>query len=167
MHRVSCWLKEPDESLASCVNRELREETGYALRAEADLEGAPTLEPLPQAGYSSTGLTDETVHVVFAQVEHVADANRNPTNSSNLPAAYRRRPPLLAETQPPSAPVPNSSSKPSPADGKVNVAGLRAFMRTKLRNYTFLRVEHTPQLHVFRGRAASLNCTFSRVLTEI
>ena len=71
-------LKEPDESLASCVNRELREETGYALRAEADLEGAPTLEPLPQAGYSSTGLTDETVHVVFAQVEHVADAQPEP-----------------------------------------------------------------------------------------
>ena len=71
-------LKEPDESLASCVNRELREETGYALRAEADLEGAPTLEPLPQAGYSSTGLTDETVHVVFAQVERVSTAQPEP-----------------------------------------------------------------------------------------
>ena len=53
----------------------LREETGYALRADAD---APALDPLPQAGYSSTGLTDETVHVVFAQVEKVADAQPEP-----------------------------------------------------------------------------------------
>ena len=30
------------------------------------------------AGYSSTGLTDETVHVVFAQVEKVADAQPEP-----------------------------------------------------------------------------------------
>lgn len=48
---------------------------GYALRADAD---APALDPLPQAGYSSTGLTDETVHVVFAQVEKVADAQPEP-----------------------------------------------------------------------------------------
>ena len=39
---------------------------------------APALDPLPQAGYSSTGLTDETVHVVFAQVEKVADAQPEP-----------------------------------------------------------------------------------------
>ena len=34
--------------------------------------------PAAQAGYSSTGLTDETVHVVFAQVEKVADAQPEP-----------------------------------------------------------------------------------------
>ena len=68
-------LMEPGEDLATCVDRELREETGYALRADAD---APALDPLPQAGYSSTGLTDETVHVVFAQVEKVADAQPEP-----------------------------------------------------------------------------------------
>lgn len=68
-------LKEPGENLATSVDRELREETGYALRADL---GTAALDPLPQAGYSSTGLTDETVHVVFAQVEHVADAQPEP-----------------------------------------------------------------------------------------
>lgn len=69
-------LRESDEDLATCVDRELREETGYALRGDA---GDATLTPLPQAGYSSTGLTDETVHVVFAQVERVSDAQPEPT----------------------------------------------------------------------------------------
>ena len=61
---------------STCVDRELREETGYALRADMN---AAALEPLPQAGYSSTGLTDETVQVVFAQVEKVADAQPEPS----------------------------------------------------------------------------------------
>lgn len=68
-------LMEPGEDLATCVDRELREETGYALRADL---GADALDPLPQAGYSSTGLTDETVHVVFAEVEKAADAQPEP-----------------------------------------------------------------------------------------
>ena len=71
-------LVEEGEHLRDCVDRELREETGYALRAEADCANAPALEPLPQAGYSSTGLTDETVHVVFAQVERVSTAQPEP-----------------------------------------------------------------------------------------
>ena len=69
-------LVEPGESLPACIDRELREETGYALRA--DLDPAAAIEALPQAGYSSTGLTDETVQVVFAQVERVADAQPEP-----------------------------------------------------------------------------------------
>lgn len=69
-------LTEPGEDVAACVDRELREETGYALRA--DMNAAAALEPLPQAGYSSTGLTDETVQVVFAQVEKVANAHPEP-----------------------------------------------------------------------------------------
>ena len=64
-------LVEPDEDLAAAVDRELREETGYALRSDL---GAAALEPLPQAGLSSTGMTDEAVCVVFAQIERVADA---------------------------------------------------------------------------------------------
>ena len=50
------------------------------VRISASYPGAdaPALDPLPQAGYSSTGLTDETVHVVFAQVEKVADAQPEP-----------------------------------------------------------------------------------------
>ena len=63
-------LLEAGEELATCVDRELREETGYALRADV----AEAIDPLPQPGFSSTGLTDEAVHVVFAQVEKVADA---------------------------------------------------------------------------------------------
>ena len=68
-------LVDPGEDLAAAVDRELREETGYALRAD---RGAAALDPLPQAGFSSTGLTDETVQVVFAQVERVADAQPEP-----------------------------------------------------------------------------------------
>lgn len=69
-------LVDAGEDLATCVDRELREETGYALRADL---GAAALDPLPQAGFSSTGLTDETVHVVFAQVEKVANAQPEPS----------------------------------------------------------------------------------------
>lgn len=69
-------LMEPGESLAACLERELREETGYALRADA---GAAAIDPLPQAGFSSTGLTDETVHVVFAQIEKATDAQPEPS----------------------------------------------------------------------------------------
>lgn len=68
-------LMEPGEDLATCVNRELGEETGYILRSNA---AGTALEPLPQAGFSSTGLTDETVHVVFAQVEEAAEAQPEP-----------------------------------------------------------------------------------------
>lgn len=68
-------LVDPGEDLAACVDRELREETGYALRTDL---GAAALNPLPQAGFSSTGLTDETVHVVFAQIERAADAQPEP-----------------------------------------------------------------------------------------
>lgn len=61
-------LKEADEDIATCVERELREETGYTLRP------GTTIEPLPQPGFSSTGLTDEAVQVVFAHIEKAADA---------------------------------------------------------------------------------------------
>lgn len=61
-------LLEPGEDQAACADRELREETGYAL-----VPGSPVL-PLPQAGYSSTGLTDETVQVVFVEAERVGAA---------------------------------------------------------------------------------------------
>lgn len=69
-------LMEPGEQLAACVDRELREETGYGLRAEL---GDAAIEELPQAGFSSTGLTDETVQVVFAHVEKVGEAQPEPT----------------------------------------------------------------------------------------
>lgn len=58
-------LVEAGEELAVAVDRELREETGYGLRT--DVEHA--VELLPQAGHSSTGMSDESVQTVFAQVE--------------------------------------------------------------------------------------------------
>ena len=68
-------LVEPGEPLEACSDRELREETGYTLRTDL---GDGVLAPLPQPGYSSTGLTDETVHVVFAQVRKAHDAQPEP-----------------------------------------------------------------------------------------
>ena len=59
-------LVEPGEDLAVAVDRELREETGYGLRTDIP-EGA--VELLPQAGHSSTGMSDESVQTAFAQVE--------------------------------------------------------------------------------------------------
>ena len=63
-------LIDPGEDPAESIDRELREETGFALRRDLD----DPLELLPQVGYSSAGFTDETIQVAFAQVERVADA---------------------------------------------------------------------------------------------
>lgn len=63
-------LVDPGEDPARSIDRELREETGYALRT--DVENA--LELLPQVGFSSAGFTDETIQVAFAHVEKVSDA---------------------------------------------------------------------------------------------
>ena len=58
-------LIDPGENLREAVARELAEETGLRLRTDMD----EPLRPLPQPGFSSTGLAEENVHVVFAQVE--------------------------------------------------------------------------------------------------
>lgn len=63
-------LVDPGEDPAESIDRELREETGFALRRDAP----EPLELLPQVGYSSAGFTDETIQVAFAQVEKVAEA---------------------------------------------------------------------------------------------
>jgi ADP-ribose pyrophosphatase len=60
-------LVEPGEDLTVCADRELREETGHAI-----LPGTKA-RPLPQVGYSSAGMTDETVQVVFARVEKIGE----------------------------------------------------------------------------------------------
>lgn len=65
-------LVDPGEDLSRCAERELQEETGYSL-----VPGT-AIEPLPQAGYSSTGMSDEQVHVVFAQVEKTGEPHREP-----------------------------------------------------------------------------------------
>ena len=61
-------LVESDEDLSECADRELREETGYCIVPGTEAR------PLPQPGFSSTGLTDETVQIVFVQAERAADA---------------------------------------------------------------------------------------------
>lgn len=63
-------LIDAGESLGEAVARELSEETGYRLRDDI----APAVRPLPQPGFSSTGLTEENVQVVFAQVEAAGEA---------------------------------------------------------------------------------------------
>ena len=62
-------LVDPGEDILACADRELREETGYAV-----IPNTP-VRVLPQAGYSSTGLTDETVQIVFVEAEKVGDAH--------------------------------------------------------------------------------------------
>lgn len=63
-------LIDAGESLEEAVARELSEETGYRLRDDI----APAVRPLPQPGFSSMGLTEENVQVVFAQVEAAGKA---------------------------------------------------------------------------------------------
>lgn len=69
-------LVEPGESLRACIDRELREETGYQVRT--DFEGDPII-PLPQSGYSSVGMGEENVRVVIAYVEPSGDARPEPS----------------------------------------------------------------------------------------
>lgn len=59
-------LIEEGETIREAVARELSEETGYLLREDL---GEDALYVLPQTGFSSTGMTDESVQVVFAQVK--------------------------------------------------------------------------------------------------
>ena len=65
-------LIDPGESVLACADRELQEETGYTVVAG----NAPTA--LPQAGFSSTGLTDEAVQVVFVEAEKSGDSATEP-----------------------------------------------------------------------------------------
>ena len=69
MHCLGCAMSS-GETLEEAVARELSEETGYRLRDDI----APAVRPLPQPGFSSTGLTEENVQVVFAQVEAAGKA---------------------------------------------------------------------------------------------
>lgn len=69
-------LLEPDETLRECVNRELREETGYRVRTQCCND--EPLRALPQTGYSSVGMGEENVRVVFAQVEPIDGEEATP-----------------------------------------------------------------------------------------
>lgn len=65
-------LIEPGEDPVACADRELQEETGYRI-----IPGS-SVRFLPQAGRSSTGLTDEAVQVVFVEAERVHGAHTEP-----------------------------------------------------------------------------------------
>ena len=69
-------LIEAGEDLEDCLERELREETGYGFHL---IDGKPKFHALPQAGYSSTGLSEESVQVVFAFVEKQSDPEPEPS----------------------------------------------------------------------------------------
>lgn len=64
-------LLEPGESLITCISRELHEETGYRVRTEL---GDSAVRVLPQAGYSSMGMSGESVQIVIAYVEKEGDS---------------------------------------------------------------------------------------------
>lgn len=68
-------LLEPGENLITCIDRELHEETGYRVRAEL---GDAAVRPLPQAGYSSMGMSGESVQIVIAYVEADGEASPEP-----------------------------------------------------------------------------------------
>jgi len=57
-------LLEPGEDMTIGVARELEEETGYLL---SDVPN--NVIALDQPGYSSTGMSEESVHIIFARVE--------------------------------------------------------------------------------------------------
>ena len=59
-------LKEPGESISDCIERELSEETGFRI---CERNGRKLYKALDQPGFSSVGLGDESVHMVFAFVE--------------------------------------------------------------------------------------------------
>lgn len=65
-------LIDPNEDVLECAARELREETGFDLVRNAD--GTPAKARVcAQQGYSSLGMSDEGIAMVFAEVERVGE----------------------------------------------------------------------------------------------
>ena len=79
-------LIDPGEDEAAALGRELAEEVGLRVRAEL---GERAVRFLPQAGLSSTGLTEEAVRIAVAQVERAGDARPEP-NELIEPFTLRR-----------------------------------------------------------------------------
>ena len=69
-------LIDPGEDLQESIDRELREETGYRVRKEL---GEDAVRALRQVSYSSTGLGEENVQIVFAQVEYEGEPQLEPS----------------------------------------------------------------------------------------
>lgn len=64
-------LVDPGEDERAAIGRELAEEVGLRVRTEL---GPRAVRLLPQAGLSSTGLTEEAVRIAIAQVEPAGEA---------------------------------------------------------------------------------------------
>lgn len=71
-------LKESGEDVVECASRELREETGYDIMRNPD-GTALNVHCCRVPGYSSLGMSDESIGMVFAQVEKVGEAHTEPT----------------------------------------------------------------------------------------
>lgn len=71
-------LREPGEGIVECAARELREETGFDLVREEC--GQPvSARACVQPGFSSLGMGDESIAMVFAEVERVAEPRSEST----------------------------------------------------------------------------------------
>ncbi len=68
-------LIDSGETLEDAIDRELREETGYCVRKNTK----QPIHLLAQAGFSSTGMSDESVQVAFVQVEKAGEATPEPS----------------------------------------------------------------------------------------
>lgn len=68
-------LMEPGDSIFACAQRELKEETGYSI---ISIDGVPQIRPLLQPGYSSPGMSEESVRVVYASVEKTGEPKLEP-----------------------------------------------------------------------------------------
>ena len=80
---INCWciqmpagLIDPGESAETAVERELEEETGYSLLR--DENGNAQIHLLKQPGFSSPGMTEECVQMVYALVDNEPSLERNP-----------------------------------------------------------------------------------------
>ncbi len=71
-------LRDKGESVEECAARELREETGYDLARNPD--GTPVrIHEFVQPGFSSLGMGDESIAMVFAQVKKVGEPRAETT----------------------------------------------------------------------------------------
>ena len=71
-------LIDAGEDVVECACRELEEETGYQVNLDAGVR------VLPQPGFSSTGLTDETVQIVFVQADRAGESHTEPNELIEL-----------------------------------------------------------------------------------